>query len=78
MTSPAFVLGVLPLAIATGAGSGAENAVGRGVIGGMLTATFLAPFLVPMFFLVITEKVFKSKRSQTKVSGRAIVAPSGD
>ena len=51
---------------------------GRGVIGGMLTATFLAPFLVPMFFLVITEKVFKSKRSQTKVSGRAIVAPSGD
>jgi multidrug efflux pump len=60
MTSLAFVLGVLPLAIATGAGSGAENAVGRGVIGGMLTATFLAPFLVPMFFLVITT-VFKSK-----------------
>jgi multidrug efflux pump len=60
MTSLAFVLGVLPLAIATGAGSGAENAVGRGVIGGMLTATFLAPFLVPMFFLVITS-AFKSK-----------------
>jgi multidrug efflux pump len=60
MTSLAFVLGVLPLAIATGAGSGAENAVGRGVIGGMLTATFLAPFLVPMFFLAITS-AFKSK-----------------
>ncbi len=62
MTSLAFVLGVLPLAVASGAGSGSENAVGRGVIGGMLSATFLAPFLIPMFFLVITEKVFKPKR----------------
>ncbi len=70
MTSLAFVLGVLPLAVATGAGSGAENAVGRGVIGGMLTATFLAPFLVPMFFLVITEKVFKPKRAAPPASSR--------
>jgi multidrug efflux pump len=70
MTSLAFVLGVLPLAIANGAGSGSENAVGRGVIGGMLTATFLAPFLIPMFFLVITEKLFKSRRD-------ASPAPSG-
>jgi multidrug efflux pump len=61
MTSLAFVLGVLPLAIANGAGSGSQNAVGRGVIGGMLTATFLAPFLIPMFFFVITEKLFKKK-----------------
>ena len=66
MTSLAFVLGVLPLAIATGAGSASENAVGRGVIGGMLTATFLAPLLVPMFFVVITEKVFKSRRAAPK------------
>jgi multidrug efflux pump len=79
MTSLAFVLGILPLAIAAGAGSGAENAVGRGVIGGMLTATFLAPFLVPMFFLVITEKVFKSKRRRAEPSGNAVVAtPAGD
>jgi multidrug efflux pump len=63
MTSLAFVLGVLPLAIAAGAGSASENAVGRGVIGGMLTATFFAPLLVPMFFYVITEKVFKSRRA---------------
>ncbi|HYR32836.1 MAG TPA: efflux RND transporter permease subunit [Burkholderiales bacterium] len=63
MTSLAFVLGVLPLAIATGAGSASENAVGRGVIGGMLTATFFAPLLVPMFFYFITEKVFKSRRA---------------
>jgi multidrug efflux pump subunit AcrB len=68
MTSLAFVLGVLPLAIANGAGSGSENAVGRGVIGGMLSATFLAPFLIPMFFLVITEKVFKPKRAAPPAS----------
>jgi len=61
MTSLAFVLGVLPLALANGAGSGNENAVGRGVIGGMLSATFIAPFLIPMFFYVITEKVFRKK-----------------
>jgi multidrug efflux pump len=66
MTSLAFVLGVLPLAIASGAGSGSENAVGRGVIGGMLSATFLAPFLIPMFFYVITGKVFKSKVAPTQ------------
>src|SRR5216683_2953003 len=68
MTSLAFVLGVLPLAIASGAGSGSENAVGRGVIGGMLSATFLAPFLIPMFFFVITEKVFKSKHIVSSAS----------
>jgi multidrug efflux pump len=72
MTSLAFVLGVLPLAIANGAGSGSENAVGRGVIGGMLTATFLAPFLIPMFFFVITEKLFKAKAaSSPALSGTA-------
>jgi len=75
MTSLAFVLGVLPLALANGAGSGSENAVGRGVIGGMLTATFLAPFLVPMFFLVITEKVFR-RRTPVASAGMATAAPS--
>jgi multidrug efflux pump len=75
MTSLAFVLGVLPLAIANGAGSGSENAVGRGVIGGMLTATFLAPFLIPMFFFVITEKLFKSKAAlEPALSGTATLA----
>jgi multidrug efflux pump len=71
MTSLAFMLGVTGLAIASGAGSASQNAVGRAVIGGMLTATFLAPFLVPMFFLVITEKVFKSRRGRRDASGRA-------
>jgi multidrug efflux pump len=58
MTSLAFVLGVLPLAIATGAGSGGENAIGTGVVGGMITATVLAVFFVPVFFVVIL-RLFK-------------------
>ena len=53
MTSLAFILGVVPLAISSGAGSGSQNAIGTGVIGGMLTATFLAIFFVPTFFVVM-------------------------
>jgi multidrug efflux pump len=53
MTSFAFILGVLPLAIATGAGSASQRAIGTGVMGGMLTATALAVLLVPVFFVVI-------------------------
>jgi hydrophobe/amphiphile efflux-1 (HAE1) family protein len=61
MTSMAFVLGVLPLALASGAGSASQNEIGIAVIGGMLAATFLAPFLIPMFFCVITGMLFKPK-----------------
>ncbi|MBS3796536.1 efflux RND transporter permease subunit [Pseudoalteromonas sp. BDTF-M6] len=57
MTSLAFSLGVLPLAISTGAGSASRNAIGIGVLGGMATATFLAIFLVPVFYLVV-QKIF--------------------
>ena len=53
MTSSAFILGVLPLAIASGAGSASQRAIGTGVMGGMVTATVLAVFLVPVFFVVI-------------------------
>jgi multidrug efflux pump len=78
MTSLAFVLGVLPLAISSGAGSGSQNAVGRGVIGGMLAATFFAPFLIPMFFYVIHGMVFKPKAASTPAStGPAAPLPSG-
>ncbi|WP_109480055.1 efflux RND transporter permease subunit [Paraburkholderia sp. C35] len=56
MTSLAFVLGVLPLAVSNGAGSSSQHAIGTGVIGGMLTATFLAVFMIPMFYVVIREK----------------------
>jgi multidrug efflux pump len=53
MTSLAFILGVMPLAISTGAGSGSQNAIGTAVVGGMLSATVLAILLVPLFFVVI-------------------------
>ncbi|MBK0124298.1 efflux RND transporter permease subunit [Pantoea sp. S61] len=61
MTSLAFILGVLPLAISTGAGSGAQNAVGTGVMGGMVTATALAIFFVPVFFVVVRRRFSKNK-----------------
>ncbi|ELG8647968.1 efflux RND transporter permease subunit [Salmonella enterica] len=56
MTSLAFILGVMPLVISRGAGSGAQNAVGTGGMGGMLTATLLAIFFVPVFFVVVKRR----------------------
>ncbi|WP_244807717.1 efflux RND transporter permease subunit [Caballeronia zhejiangensis] len=56
MTSLAFILGTMPLAISNGAGSGSQHAIGTGVIGGMVTATFLAIFMVPMFFVVVRSR----------------------
>ncbi|HFJ1621645.1 TPA: efflux RND transporter permease subunit [Salmonella enterica] len=56
MTSLAFILRVMPLVISRGAGSGAQNAVGTGVMGGMLTATLLAIFFVPVFFVVVKRR----------------------
>ncbi|CAK6495419.1 Multidrug efflux pump subunit AcrB [Pantoea sp. Nvir] len=66
MTSLAFILGVLPLAISTGAGSGAQNAVGTGVMGGMVTATALAIFFVPVFFVVVRRRFGKNKSELEK------------
>nr|MBA2815348.1 50S ribosomal protein L31 type B [Candidatus Pantoea persica] len=66
MTSLAFILGVLPLAISTGAGSGAQNAVGTGVMGGMVTATALAIFFVPVFFVVVRRCFSKNKAEVEK------------
>jgi multidrug efflux pump len=60
MTSLAFILGVMPLAMSTGAGSSSQHAIGTGVAGGMFTATFLAIFLVPVFFVSI-RRIFKEK-----------------
>ena len=74
MTSLAFVFGVLPLAISNGAGSGAQHAIGTGVIGGMISATLLAIFFVPLFFVVV-EKVFKPKH---KGYDEAVAQPDGD
>jgi hydrophobe/amphiphile efflux-1 (HAE1) family protein len=56
MTSLAFVLGVMPLMIATGAGAGARRSMGTGVVGGMLAATFVATLFVPLFFVVVARR----------------------
>ncbi len=65
MTSFAFIFGVLPLAVATGAGAGGQNAIGWAVVGGMLSATVLAIFLVPMFFVVVWQ-LFTGRREKAK------------
>ena len=63
MTSMAFMLGVLPLAIASGAGSASQRAIGTGVLGGMLVGTVLAVLFVPIFFVVV-RSVFKGSARQ--------------
>ncbi|MBB4859400.1 HAE1 family hydrophobic/amphiphilic exporter-1/multidrug efflux pump [Novosphingobium chloroacetimidivorans] len=68
MTSLAFIFGVLPLAISTGAGAGGQNAIGRAVVGGMLTATVFAIFLVPMFFVVVLRLFGKGGDNKPAVS----------
>ena len=59
MTSLAFTFGILPLTISNGAGAGAQHAIGTGLIGGILSATLLAIFFIPLFFVLI-EKIFKA------------------
>ncbi|WP_291986173.1 efflux RND transporter permease subunit [Candidatus Accumulibacter sp. ACC007] len=66
MTSLAFGLGVLPLAISTGAGSGSQNAIGTGVLGGTISATALGLFFVPMFYVLI-KRLFKDKTAAPEV-----------
>jgi multidrug efflux pump len=65
MTSLAFILGVLPLVIAGGAGSASQRAIGTGVMGGMMTASTLGVLFVPMFFVVV-RKIFKGSDRQRK------------
>jgi multidrug efflux pump len=74
MTSFAFVLGVLPLALASGAGSASQRAIGTGVIGGMLSATFLAIFFIPLFFVVV-RRVFKGSERQRRLYAHELDAP---
>ncbi|MCG9698101.1 efflux RND transporter permease subunit [Shewanella sp. Isolate11] len=69
MTSLAFGLGVVPLAVSTGVGSGSQNAIGTGVLGGMMSSTFLGIFFIPIFF-VIVERLF-SKREKKAVESSA-------
>jgi len=67
MTSLAFIFGVLPLAVSTGAGAGARHSVGTGVVGGMLSATFLAIFFVPLFFKLISDRRLREPRSTDEI-----------
>ncbi len=76
MTSLAFTLGVVPLAISTGAGSGAQNAIGTGVIGGVVAGTLLAVIFVPLFFLLVL-RLFRTKpvRKPEPVAAAPLPAP---
>jgi hydrophobe/amphiphile efflux-1 (HAE1) family protein len=71
MTSLAFILGVLPLAFSSGAGSAARRSVGTGVMGGMLAATFLAIFFVPMFYKIVTARKLREQRSTEEILAEA-------
>jgi len=71
MTSLAFILGVLPLAVSTGAGANSRHAIGTGVIGGMLAATVLAVFLVPVFYVVVRKFFPGHSRTHHEENGHA-------
>ena len=77
MTSLAFILGVLPLAVSTGAGSASQRAIGTGVIGGMITGTVLAIFFVPVFFVVVRSLFKDSERQRRKYAHEDIDLPPG-
>ncbi|MDR5170984.1 efflux RND transporter permease subunit [Methylobacillus flagellatus] len=68
MTSLAFTMGVIPLAVSSGASSGSKHAIGTGVVGGMVTATFLAIFFIPLFYVVVVSLFRKGKTSTNAAS----------
>ena len=69
MTSLAFGLGVVPLAISTGVGSGGKNAIGTAVLGGMLSSTFLGIFFIPIFFVVV-ERIFSRGKDKSAAESK--------
>jgi HAE1 family hydrophobic/amphiphilic exporter-1 len=71
MTSLAFGFGVLPLALANGAGAGAQNAIGTGVLGGMITGTVLVVLFAPLFYVII-EKTFGTRLTTNAVTGPSL------
>ncbi len=76
MTSLAFGFGVLPLVVTTGAGAGAQNAIGTGVVGGVVTATLLVIVFAPLFY-VIVERIFGKKLRRSEAAAKADADPSG-
>jgi hydrophobe/amphiphile efflux-1 (HAE1) family protein len=75
MTSLAFILGVVPLAFSSGAGAAARQSIGTGVLGGMLAATFLAVFLVPLFFKLVNDWHFRSSSDDYKYQNKPAHGP---
>ncbi|WP_437615971.1 efflux RND transporter permease subunit [Erwinia sp. V71] len=69
MTSLAFIVGVIPLAIASGASSGSKHAIGTGVVGGMLTATVLAIFYIPLFYVLVAGFFSKKQKADSITAG---------
>ena len=69
MTSLAFILGVTPLVLSTGAGAGARHSAGTGVMGGMLAATFLAIFFIPWFYKMIADRKLSDTRPAAEIEG---------
>ncbi|MBL0480046.1 MULTISPECIES: efflux RND transporter permease subunit [Aeromonas] len=76
MTSLAFILGVLPLVISSGAGASSRNAIGTGVMGGMISATVLAIFFVPLFFVLVMRYFTSHKSKESRMA--AAVESKGD
>jgi len=72
MTSLAFILGVVPLVLSSGAGAGARHSVGTGVMGGMMAATFLAIFFVPLFFYWLTQRRLFEPRSKMELQAEIV------
>ena len=70
MTSLAFFFGVLPLALTTGAGAGAQNAIGTAVVGGMMSATFIDLFFIPLFYVLVCS-LFQKKRLKPLIEPEA-------
>jgi multidrug efflux pump len=77
MTSLAFTLGVLPMAIATGPSAASQNAIGTGVIGGMISATVLAVLFVPVFFVLVLS-LFGRFSNKARTDQDAVAAGSSD
>jgi multidrug efflux pump len=75
MTSFAFILGVLPLAITKGAGAASQNAIGTGVMGGMISATVLALLFVPLFFVLVCRVFKREPDGVAEVEAETVVQP---
>jgi HAE1 family hydrophobic/amphiphilic exporter-1/multidrug efflux pump len=75
MTSLAFVLGVVPLAVATGAGAAARRSMGTGVLGGMLVATFIATIFIPLFFVLLTRRKARKEAAKRAAATGSVIPP---